>query len=618
MTMQQGVVPIIQNSVPVRYNPRVKVLPCSPDRVPQLSVEILYLIAQTLPRPKWVYNLALVNKQTWYYLQPALFQCEVTYEARLSQHFGVDDEPLSEASAYEVQISNTEDTQELCLHGLNTTLCEECGDRIAIEEVTFRADRDADFLSETGVAQVTALHWACAKGADGVPAGLKAIRAASVHQPSYIDGKDLIPRFMGNQNYGGSFIIRTVRLCGEIPPPLFLAVAIGNVDLCKALIEAGCNVNLLQPGEYCEGMFGSHRQYEFGILFKIHDKCTSKKRCDWDDIQFVPCRTAGHVAVQHDRPALLKLLLDGGLDPNLGQESLIHQAVYAGNRSATRLLLDRYPELSQCKDERHGWTPLHALSLTASWWGDPWERRPLGLFKGIASDLMERGASLEAISIPRVWYEHQGTPLQHALRRADQYDYWEGNPLDVAEAFVQLGCVWSQPVNSERPAESILDHCISRATLWSKAWDPFSSWYRRSSEKHMGYARLVKAIVESERGRVKLDGPSRKAFLDAFNDLAARSIPLPTQYDAFATEVVGKLLLSTGITPDASHVSNWTQSIRKIQYWSAESPTGLKRRLQVWEDIMSDLPTSHEGPEEESVMTGAPELLGLFSGEYWY
>lgn len=614
MTMQQGAVTIIQNSIPVRFSARFKVLPCSPDRVPQLSVDILYLIAQTLPRPKWVYNLARVNKQSWYYLQPALFQCEVTYEARLSQHFGVDNEPLSEASAHEMQASNIEDTQELCLHGLNTTLCEECGDRIAIEKVTFRANQHADFLSETGAAQVTALQWACAKGPDGVPAGLKAVRAASVHQPSYIDGKDLIPRFMGYGNHGGSSIPRTVRLCGDIPPPLFMAVAFGNVDLCKALIQAGCNVNLIQPGENCQGV----SLYEFGTLFKIHDKCTSRERCDWDVIQWAPCRTAGHVALLHNRPAFLKLLLDGGLDPYLGRESLIHEAVHTGNRSTTRLLIDRYPELSRFQDElRECRSPLHELSNTIFWW-EPWERPPRGLFKGIASDLMEKGASLEAIVIPSERYGMQGTPLQHALQIADQnYWYWRGNPVYVAEAFIQLGCVWSQPVNPKRPTESILDHCISRATLWDKEPDPFS-WNQSNSEKHMVYTRLVKAIVESERGRVTLNAFTRKAFLDAFNDLAARSITSTTQYDAFATEVVGKLLLSTGITPDASRVSKWTQSIRKIQCWTAHSPTGRRRSLKDWEGIMSDWPTIHGGLEDEPVITGAPELLGLFSGEYWY
>lgn len=615
MKMQQGAITIIQNSIPVRYSSRVKVLPCSPDRVPQLSVDILYLIAQTLPRPKWVYNLARVNKQTWYYIQPALFQCEVTYEARLSQHFGVDDEPLSEASAHEMQTSNIEDTQELCRHGLNTTLCEECGDRIAIEKVTFRANQHADFLSETGVAQVTALHWACAKGPDGLPAGLKAIRAASVHQPSYINGKDLMPRFMGYENHGDSFITGIVRLCGDIPPPLFMAVAFGNIDLCKALIEAGCNVNLLQPGECCKGFSRYHYLFELGRLFRIHDNCTSRGRCDWDVIKYVPCRTAGHVALRHNRPALLKLLLDGGLDPHLGRESLIHESISAGNRSATRLLIDRYPKLSRLQDElRDCRSPLHELSWTAFWW-DPCKKPPLGVFKRIASDLMEKGASLEAIAIPNAPYGMQGTPLQHALQLASQH-YWRDYPLYAAEAFIQLGCVWSQPVSSERPTESILDHCISRATLWDKGPDPFS-WNQGFSEKHMVYTRLVKAIVESERGRVTLDAPPRMAFLDAFNDLAARSTPLPTQYDAFATEVVGKLLLSTGITPDANRVSKWTQSIHKIQCWTAHSSTGRKGSFKFWEDIMSDWLTSREGLEDESKMTGAPRLLGLFSSEYW-
>lgn len=609
MTRQQGAVPIIQNSIPVRYSARVKVLPCNPDRVPQLSVDILYLIAQTLPRPKWVYNFARINKQSWFYLQPALFQCEVTYEARLRQHFLDDDEPLFDASDYEIQPRNIKDTH--CRHGWKTTLCEECGDRIAIEEVTFRSNQHDRYLSETGaaIAQVTALHWACAKGPDGVPAGLNAIRAASAHQPSYIDGKGLMLRYIG---YRGSST-RNVRLCGEIPPPLFMAVAFGNVDLCKALIQAGCNVNVIQPGENCQGL----SPCDVEAVFEIHDKCTSRGSCDWDVHPWAPCRTAGHVALRHNRPALLKLLLDGGLDPHLGRESLIHEAVYAGNRSATRLLLDRYPELSRFQDERRDRrTPLHELARTALL--GPWERSPLGLFKDIASDLMEKGASLEAMAIPTIWYDHQGTPLQYALQTADQDEYWEGDPLYAAEALIQIGCVWSQPVSSARPTESILDHCISRATLCYKASFPFSSSKQSFSEKHMAYARLVKAIVESERGRVNLNVPARKAFLDAFNDLAARSIPLPTQYDAFATEVVGKLLLSTGITPDASHVSNWTQSIRKIQGWTAESPAGYKRSLEVWEDIMSDWPTSREGPKDESRLTGAPELLGLFSGKYWY
>lgn len=394
-----------------------------------------------------------------------------------------------------------------------------------------------------------------------------------------------------------------------------MAVAFGNVDLCKALIQAGCNVNLIQPGENCSGV----SLYEIGTIFKIHDKCTSRTSCDWDVIQWAPCRTAGNVALIHNRPALLNLLLDGGLDPHLGRESLIHEAVLRGNRSATRLLIDRHPELSRFQDElRDCRTPLHELSRIL-FWSEPWKRPPRGLFKGIASDLMEKGANLEAIFIPSERHGRLGTPLQYALQIADEnYWYWRGNPLYVAEAFIQLGCVWRQPVSPERPNESILDHCISRATLvWHKEPDPFS-WNQSLPERHMVYTRLVKAIVESERGRVTLNVPARKAFLDAFNDLAARRVPSNTQYDAFAAEVVGKLLLSTGITPDVSRVSKWIQSTRKIQCETAHSPTGRRRSLKDWEDIMSDWPTTHGGLGDESVIAGAPQLLGLFLGEYWY
>lgn len=612
MTTQLGAIHIIQNSIPARYSPRVQVIPCSPDRVPQLSVDILYLIAQALPRPKWVYNLALVNKQSWHYLQPALYQCEVTYEARLCEHFGSgdeplseseDDEPWSEAEDDETQTGDTEEIQDRCRHGLNTPLCEECGDQIAIENVTFRGDMCARFLSEAGTAHVTALHWACAKGPDGVPAGLKAIRAASVHQPSYVDGRNLLLRLMEYEGYEHSrWQWITKRIGAEIAPPLFLAVAFGNTQLCEALIKAGCNVNLLQPGECYADSCREHEPFETGILFKIHDRC-SDHECEWHDSRFDACQTAGHVAVNHDRPALLKLLLEGGLDPHLGRKSLIHTAVSMGSRSATMLLLDRCPELSQRQDEATGyWTPLHRLSNSGIWW----DIFSLKLIKAIASDLLQKGANLEAINRDG-WGGHQGTPLQHALQRADGCFSPHENNLWTAEAFIQLGSVWELPLRPSRPSESILDHCISRATLLA---------YRPIRDKHVSYARLLKTIVETEQGRLNLTRSPREVFLDAFNELATRSIPLPTQYDAFATEVVGKLLLSTGITPDASLVSNWTQSMRKIQGWTAQLSIGHKR--SIWEDVISDFPTSREGAEDHPNINGTPELLGLFSGTYWY
>lgn len=79
---------IIQNTIPTRYDPRVTVIPCEPARVPRLPVELLYQIAKALPQPKQVYHLALASKETWEYLQPALYECEVTFEARLAHKFG--------------------------------------------------------------------------------------------------------------------------------------------------------------------------------------------------------------------------------------------------------------------------------------------------------------------------------------------------------------------------------------------------------------------------------------------------------------------------------------------------------------------------------------------------
>lgn len=592
MATQQGTVCIIQNSIPVRYNQRVRVVPCSPDRVPALSVDILYLIAQALPRPKWVYNLARVNKQSWHYLQPALFQCEVTYEARLEEHFGIDYGAPSKNRLTDKRTDDQKEAQDHCRHGLKITICEECGDRIAIEKVIFRADWRAPFLHEAGTADVTALHWACAKGADGVPAGLKAIRAASVHQPSYINGTGLILRNLERSSIGSWGYSQRKHgnpSSGEIPSPLSLAVAFGSSELCEALIKAGCNVNLLQPGEFGVGCNGDPPQwgYKARTLFKIHDKCSPELEganfCRWRDDSCGFCQTAGQVAVFYEKPALLKLLLDGGLDPLRGTEepclsaeSLIHVAVYDGNIPAIKLLLDRYPELSQdCRGD--GWTPLHSLTRI----GLAGIKDSLEELKTIGSALVQNGASLEAVNMRQQFVE-PGTPLQHAIRRVGEFST-EGL-LRVPQVFIELGSVWDQPLRSWIPHVSILYHCISRATI------------RRSLPEHeqsnqVGYGRVVKAIVESGRGRMNLMVPRRKIFLDAFRELARKSVSVPDLYDAFTTEIVGKLLLSTGITPDASLVSKWTQSLLKIQTSNTQTISGCKMKL--WEKIMLDQPTDY-------------------------
>lgn len=88
MSQNLAYTPIIQNAIPVRYDARVEVKPCEPTHVPCLPLDILYHIAKALPQPKQVFNLALASKDTWEHLQPAFYECEVTYEARLTRKYG--------------------------------------------------------------------------------------------------------------------------------------------------------------------------------------------------------------------------------------------------------------------------------------------------------------------------------------------------------------------------------------------------------------------------------------------------------------------------------------------------------------------------------------------------
>lgn len=605
-----GTTHIIQNSIPVRYDRRVRVVPCSPDRVPRLPVEILYLFAQALPRPKWVYNLARVNKQSWYYLQPALFQCEVTYEARLKENFGIGDEDTSEECCIGWPDDDPADgclcRCEGCLDfKITSKLGEKCGDQIAIEKVVFEATHRDYFWSSSRVGRqamrsdVTALHWACMKGADGVPAGLKAIRSASVHQPSYIDGVGLLLRRGEVLPVGKPYPTRPqswVRLKEEIPPPLFLSVAFGNAELCEALIEAGCNVNLLRPDEAdLELLRIRGEPREPVVLYKIHSNCgimatgSQESDCPWFNTHFgYNCQTVGHVALHNRKTYMLETLLEGGLDPCLGSESLIHMAVTCGDATAVEILLNRYPELGKLRWGTGSHTPLHLL------YDVPQEKQnpQSSIMLAIASYLIQSGADMEAEARPSGFiddFSYLGTPLQWSLQSGEQ-------GISAAETLITLGSVWNKPFHPSMSREFILDHCISRATM-----SPGFRYVTREDfevQRRLGYTLLVRTMIKTtfncglEGKRMQPGAEIRQAFLDAFNELAIQSVPLPTQHDAFATEVVGKLLLSTGIAPDAAIVSNWTKSMRKIQGWTAQTLSGRKRSL--WEDIMSGRPISHE------------------------
>lgn len=621
-----GTTHIIQNSIPARYDRRVTVVPCSPDRVPILPAEILYLIAQALPRPKWVYNLARVNKQSWHYLQPALFQCEVTYEARLKENFGDENENTSEDCCVDSEDCRprwpNDDPEDGCMCrcegclNFKTTLGEECEDQIAIEKVVLKAgDRDLPLGEHAMRSDMTALHWACMKGADGVPAGLKAIRSASVHQPSYIDGIGLMLRRgeiigRGDPYLPRHMVVSWICLTEEIPPPLFLSVVFRNAELCEALIEAGCNVNLLRPERTNLPLLQLRAPVrEPVVLSKIHSNCGAmatgfqELACQWYGTDFgYNCQTVGHVALNNGRSYMLETLLESGLDPYLGGKSLIHMAVHCSDAIAVKILLNRYPELSKLRQgtDSHKLTPLHLLYDITKETQNP---QP-SIMLAIARCLVQSGANMEAEAYQNGSWDKlslRGTPLQWSMQVADLRHY-EEQGIRAAETLITLGSIWNKPVHPLwMPREFILDHCISRATILlpgsqRKFWYTTEKAY--ALERRLRYTVLVRAMVKTTfncgpwRGRMQPVAEMRNAFLDAFNELAMQSVPLPTQYDAFATEVVGKLLLSTGIAPDASIVSNWTQAMRKMQDQTAQTTSGRKRSL--WEAIMSDKPINHQ------------------------
>lgn len=257
--------PVTQNNIPARYDSRVEVEPCDRARVPHLPVQILYLIAHALPQPKSAFNLTLSSKDTWEYLQPALFECEVTFESRLSgkyggrssdslqQHFakhlqGSDgDGEIEETSTMGSEESDQtlQASDKGCQHGKPREQCDECGERIGPDDRTFESPMPDDLLFTDR--RLTALHWSCIQGPSALPVALKAIRSALVRQPSYIDGVGLRERLYRDSTRKDGKLMPA-----DLPPPLFFAVAYGNVEVCRALIEAGCNVNLLQGQSECQ------------------------------------------------------------------------------------------------------------------------------------------------------------------------------------------------------------------------------------------------------------------------------------------------------------------------------------------------------------------------------
>lgn len=442
-----------------RVNFRPTVEPVASNRIPYLPIEIRYNIAKKLPRPKWIYNLARVDKSTWEYLQPALYECEVTYEARLKELASSmakiqkkyrssttksskdgndsedndnsydkdnsdDDDPDwsgdSDSDGHDEFEDNGNSSDEgsegeedqppvsniQCRHATLEKFCGFCGDRLALRDVNFQTVRG---LSRKP--RQTALHFACSKGSAGLTVALKAIHAASTHMPSYIDGKGL--KFRTFYNFPG-----------ELDPPLLRASRHGNVELVKALINAGCEVNIriskLIPVPYSRHGAVSNDS----LISRIHTRCDSNCHIVLGPYS---CVNAAHIAIKYGKHDILELLLNAGLDPkafSITSSPLMHSAVGHGNFSAAELLLKRDSNSISDEDD-YKRTPLHMLH----WLERPHSRSSgdrtmkaismtsIAKVEDMARYLVAKGAHVDARDIFRI------TPLQLASHGRDEIGF---------------------------------------------------------------------------------------------------------------------------------------------------------------------------------------------------
>lgn len=610
---------IIQSSIPIRYDPRVVVRPCEPDRVPYLPVEILYQIAKALPQPKQIFNLAMANKGTWEYLQPALYGCEVTYEARLAHkygggsstrlgehyeyeirgegvHFGhLDFGSLSHlGSDYDSESEGEEDTRTASAtrrsaQGNNVTMperatpcpCGICDRRINLDYRVFEAPmpQDSEQFNVTGA--MTALHWASIQGASALPVARKAIRAALAHhQPSYISGVDLIKRYYRERDDDAVSLLVPV----DLPPPLFLAVAHGNLELCRELIYAGAKVNLLRGQSRCGNRYrereGLREVRQRPVMsFKVHEECVDAmfRRqaacvCNWGDNYFTfrVCHTVGHVAIDFGRIEILAFLLQNGLDVQNGALSLIHYAVVCGNMAAVKAVLDHDPSLVNSRLE--GRTPMHFVPFMRGLDGRDVRDGPL---RDMVSYLLERGAVLDAPGERShdVFISTGQSPLASAIQiglaagmRGQAIPLFESpqifTVLHAAEVLINFGAEW--PI--------ILDTLLRMIILVEPQSNLRYSRGRMTSSERTVYREIRKAwgqicktiiapltLGNSTDNRSNFEAAITAEFVNMVN-FAYSSC---SSVGWCALEAVGKLLLSTGIAPDEETMQKWERIMKR-------------------------------------------------------
>lgn len=662
MAPKEAPTPIIQNSIPVRYDSRIVVKPCEPERVPYLPNDILYLIAKALPQPKQVFNLALASKGVWKDLQGALYECEVTYEARLahkyggqssasaSEHFAYlferedhsnagywgyvsysdsdsdsysDDESASSrenlvrtAPAAE---SSREDDEIKC----DSEHCGECDNRrIDIEYREFKLPMPRQDEQFRIVGPMTALHWAAIRGNSALPVAREAIRAALVHQPSYLNGLDLIRRCCYNPDSSCAPGLDRDTFADH-PPPLFLAVAHGNLELFRALISAGADVSLLL------GRTTSRTKDSAGgtlMCSKIHQQCLyeeySKRDCMFqaqidsnprigDD--FLACQTVGHVAIQFEQTEMLQILLQKGLDVKRGSRHLLHSAVLDGNLAAVKVLLAHDRNLVH--DLHMGNTPMHMVPFMENKTGVAASE---GQLVSMVSCLLEHGAILDAPA--ESWrysskYSYRGQkPLESSLLllrrlrfKPDEQRMFMFTAIRAVNVFLDLGSSWMPPLPGDGSAlhfdefdtlavclESTIllveNEWLGDRSLWGRHFD---SIQYRSLRKAWGQA--CKKIIKKASKTLSMAADSankaavQKMLHHAFHHVVVHADGRWRQKGIvgwWALEAVGNLLLSTGMKPGSKTMRAWERIVNRD--YEAPEPDTKVRRIKDCEELDGD------------------------------
>lgn len=604
------------------------VTPCEPNRVPYLPVQILYQIAKALPQPKQVFHLALASKEIWEYLQPALYECEVTYEARLAHEYGGQSSTsLQKYYAFYLrgdgdnnsvgERENEEDTApaaELsCQHNKTLSLgkfnpgeCDECGiGRIIPDKRIFEAQMPRIDEQYRIDGAMTALHWASMHGASALPVAQKAIRAALVHQPSYINGLNLI-----NRHYRKHELDDESRLViADHPPPLFLAVAQGNLEVCQALIYAGADTSLLlgltthvwDPRGKGEVKFVSskiHRQCVEDWLGQVECVCELPIEPDeYADLELISCQTVGYVAVGSERTEILQMLLRSGLNVQQGSWSLVHCAVLGGNLAAVKALLQHDPSLVHSRHK--GNTPMHSV---------PFMKKTIGTdipeeqVEAIVSCLLEHGAILDAPADGYdAYFEHSPpgeTPLQFALTRLCHLDFESDEDsilttLRAVNVFISMGSSWVPPLPDSdlllryaiifpgfsQAKDGILANCLEKTILlvthpylgdydlWDSHFDPI-----RYRAVRKAWGQICKTIVAKASESLSRDTDAdTRATVEAALSLAFRRLVHQANHywhragivGWWALEAVGNLLLSTGIMPGDETMRGWERILKR-------------------------------------------------------